>query len=363
MSADAFVFAVCQRGAESALKNEAARARPDLRAGYQRPGLVTFKGPPDAAARTPAPVFARAWGASLGTAVDFDALAERLAGEPALGVGPWHLHVFERDGARPGEAPPALAVGARAAGVEQALRERLRETFRPAGFPAPGDVVVDVVVAPDRANERDDPWLVGWHRHGAEHSPNPGGHIPVPSRPGAPSRAYRKIEEALAVSGFAPQPGQRVVELGAAPGGTAYAMLERGLHVVAVDPQEMNPAVAALAEARGLEYAHVASPMAAVRLEALPREVQWLLMDVHLAPQVALHSVTRWVGWWRKTLEGVVFTLKLGTWEDANELPTWLERMRALGLEDVHAVQLPSNRQEVCAYGRMARGRPARRGR
>src|SRR2546428_233595 len=66
-----FAFATCLPGLEPALKLDVARARPELRLAYSRPGLVTFKStravPPE---DTPGSVFARVWGRSIGAASD-----------------------------------------------------------------------------------------------------------------------------------------------------------------------------------------------------------------------------------------------------------------------------------------------------
>jgi len=51
----------------------------------------------------------------------------------------------------------------------------------------------------------------------------------------APSRSYLKVEEAYVVLGREPQPGETVVDLGAAPGGWSYSAAKRGAKVIAVD--------------------------------------------------------------------------------------------------------------------------------
>src|SRR5262249_47003128 len=61
--ASEFAFAVCQLGAEGALKEEVAAAHPRLRFAYSRPGLVTWKSSaPLEASFALGAVFARAWG-------------------------------------------------------------------------------------------------------------------------------------------------------------------------------------------------------------------------------------------------------------------------------------------------------------
>ena len=76
-----FVWAVCQLGAEPALKDEVARLHPGWRFAFSRPGLVTWKtDAPVAADVALGAVFARAWGASLGKMADDAALLEAARG-------------------------------------------------------------------------------------------------------------------------------------------------------------------------------------------------------------------------------------------------------------------------------------------
>src|SRR5437867_12730842 len=102
-----FLFAVCQLGAEPALKHEIAAEWPDFRLAFSRPGFVTFKlpaecdVPDDFDLRS---VFARTHGFSLGrvsgssTATMSDRVWE-LAGRRPI----QHLHVWQRDADLPGE--------------------------------------------------------------------------------------------------------------------------------------------------------------------------------------------------------------------------------------------------------------------
>jgi 23S rRNA (cytidine2498-2'-O)-methyltransferase len=138
------------------------------------------------------------------------------------------------------------------------------------------------------------------------------------------------------------------VEIGSAPGGASFALVERGLTVVGVDPGDMAPAL--LASPR---FSHLRTTLADVRLEALPAHVDWLLMDVHLAPQVALHQVRRLVAGLRpRGLCGAIFTLKMNDDHAWADVPALLERVRAMGLGEPRATQLPSNRREICVIVR-----------
>jgi 23S rRNA (cytidine2498-2'-O)-methyltransferase len=321
LPAIAHAFALCQIGAENALKEEVQRIRPEWRSAFARPGLVTWRtGEPIKPDLALPLVFARLFGASLGP-VD----------PRGTGLVLPRLHVFPRDL----EAGDVLA---------RPLREELlgSGSFNPDPVPQRGDWVVDVVVAPN------EPPFVGVHRHTTDRSPYPGGAPPVVLPPEAPSRAWMKLEEALAWSLLPLRAGHTAVEIGSSPGGAAWAMLRRGLRVVGVDTGKMDPRVLA-----DPAFTHVQKTLAEVRREELPTRVHWLLLDVNLAPQVALHQVRRLVSALRATLRGVIFTLKLNDWKMAAEIPALLDRVTGMALTDVRATQLPSNRREICVAARM----------
>lgn len=352
-----FLFVTCQVGAEGALKREVGRVRPDLRFAYSRPGFVTFK----ATAGTIAAdvrlesVIARAYGVSIGACEgegDVVARAEAWRGERAL-----RLHVFERDRWKPGDEPPDARVGVLAGEARRAI-----VAAAPAGLFATeteareGELVADVIVAADEK------WWLGCHVHHDGHSPLPGG-IPSIALPGdAPSRAYLKMEEALLWSTAPVRAGDVAVEIGAAPGGASYALLRRGVRVVGIDPADVDPVLARFTGDRGEPlFTHVRAPAGGVPREALPPRVQWIALDVHLAPPVALRYLRKIVAARRRSLLGVLVTLKLNDWKWIDDVPRWVEEIRAMGLETVRARQLATNRQEVFVYGETRAGARRRR--
>lgn len=309
-----FVFATCLPGLEPAVKREVARTRPALRFAYSRPGLVTFKSPAAVALDDPpGAAFARVWGRSLGAARDPALARTLLAGAGATE----RVHVFARDPeAVVPEAWAALAAG---------------------GPVRDGDRVGDVIVDDEGA------WI-GAHVHDRTRSPLPGGGSPAALPADAPSRAFAKIEEAIACCALPFAAGQVALEIGAAPGGAVMALVGRGLAVTAVDPGELAPQVLALP---GVTYLPI--KVGALRWEQLPPRVDWLLLDVNLAPQVALHELARLMPPLRDALRGAVLTLKLNDWAFVDELPTLVDRIHQLGFADVRLRHLPSNRREICA--------------
>jgi 23S rRNA (cytidine2498-2'-O)-methyltransferase len=333
-----FVFATCLPGMEPALKLDVARARPELRLSYSRPGLVTFKStravaPDD----TPGSVFAHVWGRSVGAASDPATAALQLAA-----LGATRVHVFAREPEEVSIAADPRTVGVVSTGGLSSIAARLApwQALGPGGPAQLGEVVADVIVAPSAG----EPAWLGVHRHDRFRLPHPGGAIPVEVPADAPSRAYAKIEEAIAWAALPIEAGHVALEIGAAPGGAAFALARRGLDVWAVDTGALAPQVVALPGVH-----HLAKKVGALRWEELPARIDWLLVDVNLAPQVALHEVGRLMPRLVKTLLGAVFTLKLNDWTFVAELPALVERIRQIGLPDVRMRHLPSNRREVCA--------------
>ncbi|MBA3463742.1 MAG: hypothetical protein H0T46_27545 [Deltaproteobacteria bacterium] len=301
-----FAFASCLPGVEPAVKLEVARDRSDLAFAYSRPGLVTFKATREIAPDdSPGSVFARVWGRSLG----------KIEGASSIPTADC-IHVFARD-----------------PDVETDL-----SAWPPSAIAQPGQLVADVIVAPG------EPAWLGVHRHDPSRSPHPGGAFPVDMPADSPSRAYAKIEEAIAWAKLPVAAGHVALEIGAAPGGAVMALARRGLTVWGVDTGELAPQVLALPN-----VVHLAKKVGAVRWEELPPRIDWLLVDVNLAPQVALHEISRLMPKLRDTLRGAVITLKMNDWAFVAELPKLVGRIRDLGLPDVRLRHLPSNRREICA--------------
>ncbi len=309
-----FAFATCLPGFEPAVKREVARRRPDLRFAYSRPGLVTFRASgPVAPDDVSGSVFARVWGHSIGAAGDLATAKAMLAP-----FAPTRVHVFSRD-------PDVL------------VPPEPWESLGAAGPAELGEVVADVIVAPD------EPAWIGVHRHDATRPPHAGGSIPIAEEPTAPSRAYYKCEEAIAWAHLPVAAGEVALEIGAAPGGAVLALAKRGLDVWACDTGDLAPDVNALSNVH-----HLATKVGALRWEQLPARIDWLLVDVNLAPQVALHEVARLIPRLKSTLRGAIITLKMNDWAFIDELPALAERIRGFGLTDLRMRHLPSNRREVC---------------
>lgn len=180
-------------------------------------------------------------------------------------------------------------------------------------------------------------------------TPWPLGVPPLTLPPEAPSRAWLKLEEATRLFDIPFEKGQRAVEIGSAPGGATYALLERGLEVVGIDPNEMDARIA-----EHPRFAHLRMTSMNVDVDALER-YDWLLLDVNVPPRTALHGALPFVttSTAREHLRGFVFTLKMKDASLAAEASAWLERIREAAGQSfaLEARQLWSNGSEICVVG------------
>lgn len=364
-----FLFTVCQVGAEPALKSEIARNHPDLKFAFSRPGFVTFKRQDragNAASIDPDfeldSVFARAYGLSVGkcsadSAGEIVALATELAktSKSKRGIV---IHVWERDQYAPDEEPKGYTPGEWTVRAERAIgaaaqgaQGKAEFEFEKSPIAQPDDIVIDVV-AVEEPSKPGSLWY-GWHLQTAAHSPWPGADPVLEIPNDAPSRAYVKLEHALLWSGAPVQKGDTAVEIGSAPGGATYALLRRGLRVVGIDPGEMDPVVFK----KGFEFKQIQRPVATVLREELPESVEWLLVDMNVSPNVSLFAVDRLGTRMKDTLLGVLLTVKLNQWKMADEIPAFLDHVKAMGMAKVRATQLTSNRQEIFIFGLTRKGR------
>lgn len=111
----------------------------------------------------------------------------------------------------------------------------------------------------------------------------------VEDRTGPPSRAYLKLWEAFARLRRQPQPGERCLDLGAAPGGWTWLLARSGADVLAVDKAPLDPDVAALPNVTFREGSAFAMDPEDVE------PVDWWCSDIIAYPDRLLDLVTRWL--------------------------------------------------------------------
>lgn len=175
--------------------------------------------------------------------------------------------------------------------------------------------------------------------------PDAGASIAQPDE--APSRAYLKLEQAFARHGIPkPQAGSGALEVGCAPGGIVYALLQRGLSVVGVDRAEMAPVIR---KNRG--FLQIECPVGSWDFEKDREDlenVRWFICDMNSQPRVAARETQALRRYLAPQLKGMVFTMKL----NRESFADYIEENADLILKDMrfkhHIVrQLPANQQEV----------------
>ena len=338
-----FVFCACQPGAESALKAEVARLRPKWKASFQRPGFVTFRRDENetdadplwpSTLDQPRPIFARVSGISLGKG---KSAADILKIARAHFTSPVRLHVWAQE----------ECSEERASHCDEVFSElRNAPLWKEDEGAQVGDTVFDVWV--------DEPGMDIWcgtHVHEAGMAPMAGGSWGLTLPAESPSRAWLKIEEALLWSRTEIKAGDRVVEVGSAPGGASFALLSRGVELYGVDPGQMDERVL-----RHPKFRHLAVPVASLRRENLPATIQWVLLDMNVSPLVTLHQMSRLVPLLGESLLGAFLTLKLNEEGLESKIPELLAKVQDLGLKRVRGVQLFSHRREFLAFGLTRKG-------
>lgn len=163
----------------------------------------------------------------------------------------------------------------------------------------------------------------------------------------APARSYLKIEEVFTRLGEEPQPGQRVVDLGAAPGGWSYAFLKRGCRVLAVDhgPMKIHPDLAA-----GGRLVHLRKNGITFRPPADWTPADWLVSDMLIPPGQTLGMIRKWVE--EPLARRFVFNIKLPQQQPypvLRPIEAYLRQVPGLRFQ---MRQLYHDRREVTVFGR-----------
>lgn len=250
------------------------------------------------------------------------------------------VHIFERDHALPGtrgfEPGPSE--------LTEVVGKIFADAFRTAEKRLPlinstcslGSKVLDVIlVEPDQ-------WLIGTHTASEIQHCWPGGVYPVVAPDEMVSRAYLKIAEAVAWSQLPLQPGDRVVEIGSAPGGSCQRLLDVGLEVTGVDPAEMDELL--LNHPR---FEHWRSKAAGMKRKMYSK-FKWLTADANVAPNYTLEVVEDIVNYPTSRFQGLLLTLKLSSYELIDQVDAAAEQIRSWGFSKVKIRQLASNRRECC---------------
>jgi 23S rRNA (cytidine2498-2'-O)-methyltransferase len=169
----------------------------------------------------------------------------------------------------------------------------------------------------------------------------PGGRLRVHVSDAAPSRAAMKLLEAFIWLDRAPDPGDVCVDLGAAPGGWTYVLLDRRAKVTAVDPAFLD---------RTLQSKKNVLHIRADAFTFEPREpVDWLFSDMAWRPLESAALLAKWArrGWARLLIANIKLPMK----KKAEMLLRVREILDDGGWKNLRFRQLYHDREEVTVAG------------
>lgn len=339
-----FRFTTCRAGSEATLKRDiAAHFNGGLTPAFMKPQLITWKArqpgfnPPHTLSH-----FARVSGISLGLCHSVSEITDHVRKLDAQ--KPLRLHVFPR-------ITPEDGVPTEEWRRSDALEADIRHALQQAGVQwetrlpyAPGDLILDVIVGETDA----EPIFLGHHEHQSASHTHPGGLPRITLPEAVPSRAWLKLEQALAWRGWDKLDlrGETALDLGCAPGGATSALLQRGMHVLGVDTGDMDPRVLHLAKAQNVRFEHWRTAAGRLNLTALPHEPAILLCDINLAPPDVLPHLARI----QDAIQArrLILTLKLNTPALEDRAHEFIDAVRRFAPAPVFATQLAANRREIC---------------
>jgi 23S rRNA (cytidine2498-2'-O)-methyltransferase len=173
----------------------------------------------------------------------------------------------------------------------------------------------------------------------------PGGRLRVHVPKHAPSRAAAKLLEAFIWLDRAPEPGEMCADLGAAPGGWSWVLLERKAKVLAIDPAKLDPLVA---KRPGLTH---------LRADAFKYQpegfVDWLVADMAWRPLEAAALYGKWGrrGWARMLIANIKLPMK----KKAEMILRVKDILGSSGWGNLRVRQLYHDREEVTVAGVLQR--------
>jgi len=341
MSEPTFTMLCCAHGAESSVKD--AMSKDGWRLAFSRPGFVTAKH--DDSRSLPTGIFIRTASRSIGQARSTDgsslitSLIETLKEKTPNQIFD-QLHVWPKDRAPIGRFGFEPGPDEVSAVVSDELYSALKDNFlrcdAPNRIAQPDEQVLDVVmVEPSH-------WFFGTHAADTWPTRWPGAVQPIHPQEEPVSRAYYKAAEAITWSGFDIQPGDLAIEVGSSPGGACGRLLELGCRVIGIDPAEMDPRIS-----EHPKFRHIRA-----RAGDLPRKdyrgAKWLLVDSNVKPTQTLSTVSNIVTHQHSSIQGLLLTMKLGTYEAVERMDAWTARVQKWNPNRIQIRQLARNKCEVC---------------
>ncbi len=186
--------------------------------------------------------------------------------------------------------------------------------------------------------QEEEAWLGATGIHDAL-SGHPGGKTRLRRNHASPSRSGLKLEEAVEWLGIGPETGDRIADLGAAPGGWSQVAIKRGAHVIAIDPARIKVALPKK------KFTHQKQSA----FDFVPDEtLDWMLCDMAWRPREVAKLIAKWGrrAWARQLLVNFKLPMK----KKAAILQELLTILESAGWRGIRARQLYYDRDEVTVF-------------
>lgn len=157
----------------------------------------------------------------------------------------------------------------------------------------------------------------------------------------APARAYFKIKEAHEIFKLNIESSDSIIEIGSAPGGISYYLLELGVKLVSIDPAIME---AHLLEQYAKNFTHLKDSVFNIQSHHLPKTCDWVISDLNLDGDLNINQSAKIIKMY-PNIKGAFITIKTPRSRDINRLSKW-----TIGFKQkfkVNIINLPSHRREV----------------
>ncbi len=165
----------------------------------------------------------------------------------------------------------------------------------------------------------------------------------------SPSRAWLKIAEAIKRFNIDFK-NQVVMEIGSAPGGASYRLLEDSKLVIGVDPGEMSDICM-----NHDHFVHLKRPVQSIeKKDFIDTQVDWITVDLNLPAYFSVSETARVAKFFGSTLKGIVCTIKMPRPEGILEINRFIRELTDCGIVEHHVVQLESHKREILFFGKTA---------
>lgn len=292
-----FYFALINPEAQSLFKEEVSLRYPQLRLSYNKKGFYTFKSE---------------------TEVDFYPLFCRVSGEM---IGKYRLSDLCFSRAWVWKISDDLQIP-----------QHLQELTERSSFKIGEKVTLIIMVSSE------DFW-VGEYTLNSQHFQTPGEVSSILEKD-VPSRAYYKLAEVFESFDLVFDDFETVLELGSAPGGASVFLLDQGFKVIGVDPAEMDPEIL-----RSKSFKHLKRAFETLDEKDFHENVDWIISDINLPPQVVLNQVHRLLKFLNP--RGIILTLKINEDKHLLQLDNFVLSFKKVGFKKVKLKYLPSHRKEI----------------